>query len=35
VWHAALTLIGGGLLIAGALSLFLPRFIAARQKVSA
>ena len=35
VWHAALTLIGGGLLIAGALSLFLPRFIAARRKASA
>ncbi|MDI6770242.1 MAG: hypothetical protein QMD04_11285 [Anaerolineales bacterium] len=35
VWHAALTLIGGGLLIAGALNLFWPRFFAARQKASA
>ena len=35
VWHAALTLIGGGLLIASALNLFWPRFIAARQKASA
>ena len=35
VWHVALTLIGGGLLIAGALSLFWPRFIAARREALA
>lgn len=35
VWHVGLTLIGGGLLIAGALSLFWPRFIAARREALA
>ena len=35
VWHVALTLIGVGLLIAGALSLFWPRFIAARREALA